>query len=375
MVSLYRRGQIWWIAYRHQGRRFQQSLATTDRRIAERHRRELQCDLECGRFRYPSQTPLRPTLSAFCQKLMALEPPKAWRCDLGYLRTFFGPVVPELLPRNGARWIDPLQGRHISCELLEHLTPRIISAFLHDRIVRDRISPKTAANQREILHRFFAYAIHEHGFCSPDSSYTNPVSVVRRFRVPAPEIRFLSLEQIQAQLAALENDPVLHAAVAILIFAGLRREELLWLTPADVDLSKRLLLIRAKTDGNRSWQPKTRRNRIVPISHALLRTLQHFRPTTNSRWYIPAPGGNRWDPDNFSQKLRAANDKAGLAWSCLDYRHTFGSQLAQKGESLFQIACFMGNSPEICRRHYAILVPEKLHHVVDFGEVELANRA
>ena len=51
----------------------------------------------------------------------------------------------------------------------------------------------------------------------------------------------------------------------------------------------------------------------------------------------------------------------------LDFRHTFGSQLAQKGESLYKIAELMGNSPEICRRHYAALMPEKMHDVVEFS--------
>jgi hypothetical protein len=37
-----------------------------------------------------------------------------------------------------------------------------------------------------------------------------------------------------------------------------------------------------------------------------------------------------------------------------------------KGESLYRIAELMGNSPEICRKHYAALVPERMHDVVEF---------
>jgi hypothetical protein len=37
-----------------------------------------------------------------------------------------------------------------------------------------------------------------------------------------------------------------------------------------------------------------------------------------------------------------------------------------KGESLYKIATLMGNSPEICRRHYAALIPEALAGIVDF---------
>jgi len=62
-------------------------------------------------------------------------------------------------------------------------------------------------------------------------------------------------------------------------------------------------------------------------------------------WCFPIPTGSRYDVDNFSQALRAANQKAGLSWTCLICRHTFGSQLAMKGESLHKLATLMGNSP------------------------------
>jgi len=42
-------------------------------------------------------------------------------------------------------------------------------------------------------------------------------------------------------------------------------------------------------------------------------------------------------------------------------RHTFGSLLAQEGVSLDKISAWMGNSPEICRRHYAEFVPRDAH--------------
>lgn len=88
---------------------------------------------------------------------------------------------------------------------------------------------------------------------------------------------------------------------------------------------------------------------------------------TSARLYFPSPEGRRWDADNFSTDLRQANADAGLSWGCLDYRHTFGSQLAMKGESLYKILTLMGNSPEICRRHYAALLHENLTATVEFS--------
>ena len=81
----------------------------------------------------------------------------------------------------------------------------------------------------------------------------------------------------------------------------------------------------------------------------------------------------RYDPDNFSRDLHDANGKKVLKWTCLDFWHTFGSMLAMKGESLYKISTLMGNSQEICRRHYAALVPEAMTDSVEFIERSSIN--
>lgn len=73
--------------------------------------------------------------------------------------------------------------------------------------------------------------------------------------------------------------------------------------------------------------------------------------------------------------MRAINAAHDLEWSCLDFRHTFGSHLAQKGESLYKIAQLMGNSPEICRRHYAALIPEQMLDTVEFRKPALSGQS
>ena len=46
---------------------------------------------------------------------------------------------------------------------------------------------------------------------------------------------------------------------------------------------------------------------------------------------------------------------ARIGWN--PFRHTFGSLLAQGGVSLDKISAWMGNTPEVCRRHYAQFIP------------------
>jgi integrase len=202
------------------------------------------------------------------------------------------------------------------------------------------------------------------------SGNDNPVSKVSKYKEHAPKIRFLTLLQIEEQLRILEQFPQLQSMVAVLIFAGLRREELLWLTFEDVDLEAEaygVIRVRSKTIQKELWRPKTKQNRRVPISSVLRFYLDRYvHKLTPERWFFPSPQGKRYDPDNFSRDLRNADKKAGLQWTCLDFRHTFGSQLAMKGESLYQISALMGNSPEICRRRYVTLMPEALINAVEF---------
>ena len=375
MASLYKRGKRYWIGYTLNGDRVDRSLFTDNLRVARDKKRKIEYELAIGDLDQASRLPLLPVLEAFCKHLQATRTYKSYKNDFSRLRTFFGPVCDALkpLPPGPRRDGQPAKPRkdkyarvHVKVKLLEDLSPEMINRFLSARVQQDGWSPKTVNLMRQVLHRFFSYAIKHHGFRSRDRRFPNPVKAVDRRREPAPEIRFLSQKQIAEQLKVVKHHPVMHGIVATLIYAGLRREEALWLTHEDVDFKARMIRVRAKTVGHESWQPKTKRNRTVPISDALLEILQAYEPPEETGWFFPSPMGKRWNTDNFASDLRAINTEKKLLWSSLDFRHTFGSHLAQKGESLYKIATLMGNSPDICRRHYAALIPEAMHDSVEF---------
>lgn len=198
----------------------------------------------------------------------------------------------------------------------------------------------------------------------------NPAAAVARYREHASEIVFLTLPQVDAQLTALNGSQKMQTMVATLIFAGLRREELLQLTHDDIDLTagrNGTIRIRAKTIDGEFWQPKTKSNRSVPVSSRLRPYLDQWLSSHPAgKWFFPSSNGSRWDADNFSSDLRLLQSRVLLPWTCLHFRHTFGSQLAMAGQSLFKIATLMGNSEAIVRRHYAALLPESLEQSVEF---------
>jgi integrase len=387
MASIFRRGKqgIWCIKYYVNGRQAYYSLNTIDARIAKKMKRQIEGQEAKGELLAPSKTPLPVFLEDFCRFLATTRTPKSYSADVSVLRVFFGPICSALLLGShvNKRWRSPHSQRlqdtmkhvHVNAAFLEQISASKIEGFITQRIRDDGIAPKTANRYREVLHRMFNFAISSWNFVSPDRRNSNPAAMVERRREPASKIRFPTLPEIDKQLEVLAKAPTLRVIVATLIYAGLRREEALRLfcmpitmrlTVDDVDLDKRLIYVRAKLVNGEYWQPKTKRNRTVPISSALHEILARYNRERQGPWFFPSTRGFRWDPDNFSQDLRQINRSCGLNCSSLDFRHTFGSHLAQKGESLYKIAELMGNSPEICRRHYAALVPEKMHDVVEF---------
>lgn len=375
MAHLYKRGCHFWISYYLSGKLVQKSLKTKNERVALSKKKRIEYELALGDLHVASKTPLPAILEAFCKELMATRTFKSYKNDFSRLRVFFGPICDLLEPgvpgskfgtKKAKAGYDKYAGKHVKAELLEDISAEVINRFIAARIQQDNWSPKTANLMRQTLHKLFAYAIKHYGFRSRDRNFSNPLAGVDRKREPASQIRFLRSDEIEVQLQVLSEAPVIHALVSTYIYAGLRREEALWLTHGDVDLVSRLIRVQAKTIDGKCWQPKTKRNRVVPISDALYRILGTFESRYNCKWYFPSPKGKRWDPDNFSQDLKKINQTNGLDWTCLDFRHTFGSQLAQKGVSLYKIVTLMGNSPEICRRHYAALIPEEMAEVVEF---------
>lgn len=366
MASLKKRGSSYYLQYYVNGEQRRVSLNTSSVQIAKEKKRQFEsAQLRGDDIPLPTKTPLADIVTAYIDHIKQHKTRSSVSSDLYYLRTTFGPLCPAL-DRPGMA--QDAKADRIEATYLEDIRTSDVARFIAAKVASRNLAPKTANRYREILHRIFKWAMEERGINMPGGR--NPVARVNRYKEKAPEIVFLTLEQIDKQLKALEENRLLQTMVAVYIYAGLRREEALWLQLEDLDRESGpngMLRIRAKTVNGEHWQPKTKTNRVVPISRALRQYLERYEPRiVPDHWLFPSPDGKRWDADNFGRSLREANHNARLKWSCALYRHTFGSQLAMKGESLYKIATLMGNSPCICRRHYAGLSPECLDGTVEF---------
>ncbi len=374
MACLKKRGKTYYAQYYLGGVQKRVSLGTNSLQVAKEKIRQIESAMARGTdIPLPTKTPIADVVKAYVDYLHTVKTPRNAQRDIYYLREAFGPVCPTLKLKNenisakGKKRPGRSPGI-IQTNYFEQITTTDIAQHIATQVRNKGLAPKTANRFREIITRLFNWAMQQHGIRTPEN--INPAAKVERYKEKAPKISFLTMEQIDEQLKALKDHPQLQTMVALYIYAGIRREEALWLTSSDVDLGVGvygMIRIQAKTVNGDHWQSKTGVNRVVPISSNLSKYLKQYEPTkVEGEWYFSTPRGNRWNPDNFSAWLRKINSENGQNWSCLDFRHTFGSQLAMKGESLYKISNLMGNSPEICRRHYAALIPENMLDTVEF---------
>ncbi|MDR1613339.1 MAG: tyrosine-type recombinase/integrase [Planctomycetota bacterium] len=144
-------------------------------------------------------------------------------------------------------------------------------------------------------------------------------------------------------------------AVPVAFYAGMRREEIARMRWPDALFAE-----------GRAAVPvtKTKRRRVLPLA-AELRSLLEAVPEKNRVGFI-VPIAAEFDRvqrlETLARKIRKINaasedpiPEERIGWNA--WRHTFGSLLAQAGVSLDKICSWMGNTPEVCRRHYAQFVP------------------
>jgi integrase len=330
VASLILRGDTYYIQYMVSGKAKRASTGTDSLQIAKDKLRQFESAQARGDDNpLPTKTPIADVLTAYVSYIRTVKTAKSAQTDVYYLRDAFGPVCDavritsrKVSDKTKKRPPKPGQDRRrkapvIEANSFEQISTSDITAFIGGQVASRGLAPNTANRYREILTRLFNWAVTQKGVRLPREK--NPAAAVERYREHAPEITFLTLPQIDEQLLALSDDLQMRAMVATLIFAGLRREELLWLTQDDIDWMSGnygLIRIRAKTVGGEFWEPKTKKNRVVPVSSRLRGYLDLWR-VKNARevWLFPNSQGTRYDPDNFSRDLRAANAGTELSWT------------------------------------------------------------
>lgn len=243
---------------------------------------------------------------------------------------------------------------HLGSLKLDRITPAEIETFKASR-TRDGIRPATVNDDLKVLSVVLNHARSLGVAIQAPAFKILPVRGKRRNAEPWSRADVAELLKVCADL-----DPELLPVVVFLLNTGCRKGEALSLERRNVDLAAGIVRIWASEE----WQPKSGKNREVPINAALRPWLEG-----SGRWVFPTRKGTRfvgW-PQNRFDRVRQAALLEGGPHKC---RHTYASHFLAARHDLNLLGRIMGHSHAKVTALYGHLLPDAIKdaaEVVSFG--------
>jgi integrase len=292
------------------------------------------------------------------------------------LRRYLAEVTPTKKPTTQVAEIKkskPLDA-YFGKYSLAAITPDLVAQYREFRLASDvqqksqrpgvspkKVSTSTVRLELALLSHLFTVAIQEWRI----GLTMNPVANIRK---PAParaRDRRLTAEERRRIFDAVNHhsNPMLAWIVRIAEETGMRKSEIVGLRRNDVDLQKRVAVLRNTKNGE---------TRTVPLSHgageALAASLAHpMRPSDTDLIFFGEPGSDGLRrPYAFEKTWNEMKKKAGVRdFRFHDLRHESTSQFFEMGLSDQEVAAITGHKSMQMLKRYTHLRSEDLVARID----------
>jgi integrase/recombinase XerD len=197
----------------------------------------------------------------------------------------------------------------------------------------------------------------------------NPSEDLQAPRMLASLPRFLSLEDVEALLAAPDVDTPRglrdRALLEVLYATGLRVSELVNLRVADVH----------PDDAYLQCLGKGRKERVVPLGDEAAGWVRRYTEQARQRFlkrvspwlFVNARGGGRLSRSGFWRILKAYGRKAGVGAHLSPHvvRHSFATHLLERGADLRAIQMMLGHADLSTTQIYTHVLEARLRQIYD----------
>ena len=333
-----------------------------------------------GRADWPAEIAAAPAVARYLDAVTPPSPHALSGAPTAYILERYRQFLAG--GRASAEWVDQVMrwigGMLDAVDGLDGMDAARVAAWLDGRTVGDPPRPVAAETRNKIRTQIRKFCKWVRDQKAKPADWTPEAGLAKaRVSRKAGGIQVLDDDEVELVLAAADQVGVDGLAVWIALLGGVRRGEippLKWTNITeriiviekskngdgrDAPLSKRLAarLARANRSGEKilSW-PVNRRGWIARAR----RLLEEKLPTILD----PKPPKKHAKKDSQAASAWAGRSKQAkpfpvelLEWNVL--RHTYASRLVRRGVPLDMVADWMGNSPEVCRRHYARFLPRE----------------
>lgn len=324
---------VWWTSFRYKGKRIQQSLDTSNKKLAQAIEAKIRTEVVEGTY-FEKRIGHNKSFNALMDKFMEEYAPtvsknmqSAYKYYLKNLSKFFGN------PR------------------LDSIKPKLIAGYkVHRR--GEGASASTINRELYMLSKAFNLAVKEWEWLND-----NPVSKVTKERECNERDRWLSDKE---EKELLGNCPEwLRHIITFDLHTGLRQDELLSLQWSRVDFPRRTILIKDTKNG----KPKVLPLNVVALD--ILEVKSRVRSVKNDLVFFSG-NGTKINRSNLKRTLKKVLERAGIEnFRFHDLRHTFATRLVQRGEDIYKVAKLMGHKDIRMTQRYAHHSSESLRSGVD----------
>ena len=335
---MFKRSGVWWTCIRHNGRKIQKSLETSDRKLAQAIEAKIRTEIVEGTY-FEKLAGHSKTFSKLIERFMKEHAPKvsnnmqtSYKTSLNHLIPFFG-----------------------ESSLLS-ISPKMISRYKVLRNV-EGAAPSSVNRELSMLSKAFSLAVREWEWLRD-----NPVLRVQKDKENNERDRWLSKDE---ETILLDNCPEwLRDILVFDLNTGLRQDELLSLEWSRVNLLRKTILI-TKTKNDK---PKT-----VPLNRIALDVINRrskVRSIKNNFVFFNR-NGKKISAHNLRKSFNIVMRKTGIKdFRFHDLRHTFATRLAQAGVDLYKISKLLGHKDIKMTQRYAHHCPDSLRDGVEILEAD-----
>lgn len=330
---MFKRGGVWWINIRHNGRRIQKSLDTANKKLAERIGAKIRLELAEGIY-FEKIIGAKKTVAEMMEKFMEEHAPKvskgmqkSYRVSKKHILKFFGEMT------------------------LKEVTPKQISRYKMQRLAKKR-KPATVNREIAVLSKAFSLAFKEWEWV-----LNNPVAKISREKENNLIDRWLTYEEEKALLA--KSPEWLREIFIFALNTGMRKGEILSLAWKDVDLFRKVLIVR---------ETKNKTPRTIPLNKAVMELLKQKAKVRQLQihFVFHSQANSRLMERNLSRAFYRALELSEVKdFRFHDLRHTFATRLAQNGIDLYKISKLLGHKDITTTQRYAHHCPESLREGVE----------
>ncbi len=337
---MFKRSGVWWTCIRHEGRKIQKSLETTDRKLAKSIEAKIRTEIVEGKY-YEKPIGRDKSFMEMMEKFMKEHAPKM----SNNMQMSYSTSLKHLIPYFG------------TSNLLS-ISPKRISRY---KIVRKEEGAKPASINRELamLSKAFNLAVKEWEWLKD-----NPVSRVQREKENNERDRWLTVDKEEMLLA---NSPGwLKEIIIFALNTGLRQNELLSLEWTRVDLERRTVLLEKTKNG---------KPRVIPLNQKALGVLRQKSEekvrSLKSDNVFTSSEGIKIKRNRLIWFFNIAAKKAGIEdFTFHGLRHTFCTRLAQKGIDLYLIAKLAGHKDIRMTQRYSHHCTDSLRYGVEILDAD-----